>query len=68
MDEEAADGARLLRPVDGYVLSVRLNAEESRALTEAARFHGMKLSTYIKREALRAASLPLVRFKAVRDD
>lgn len=45
---------------ESYTVSVRLNAEESRVLTEAARFYHMKLSTYIKQQALVAARLPLV--------
>lgn len=42
------------------VVSVRLNKEEAQALTAAARFRGMKLSTYIKSIALRDASQPQV--------
>lgn len=53
---------QLERPEGGYVLSMRLNAEESRVLTEAARFRGVKLSTYIKQQALLAAQVPLVKF------
>ena len=45
------------------VHSVRLNRAELSALTAAAQFHGMKLTTYIKREALRAASAPLIHIK-----
>lgn len=48
---------------DGMVLSIRLNREELHALTEGARFHGMKLSTYIKAAAVKAASGPLVRLE-----
>ena len=43
-----------------FVCSVRLNREELRTITRAARFHGMKLSTYIKQQALHEASLPQV--------
>ncbi len=44
---------------ESRVLSVRLNRNESRVLTDAARRRGMKLSTYIKGAALDAAELPL---------
>jgi len=56
----------LERP-ESYVLSVRLNADESRALTAAARWHGEKLSTYIKRRALSEARLALVRLNTTTD-
>jgi hypothetical protein len=57
------DDIRLKAP-DSYVVSVRLNREESRALTDAAQFHGVKLSTWIKQQALREAALPRVRWDA----
>jgi len=50
---------RFRRP-ESYVCSVRLNQAESEALTQAAEFHGMKLSTYIKEQALKDAALPKV--------
>ncbi len=40
------------RRPDSYVVSVRLNAEESRELTAAARRAGERLSTFIKAAAL----------------
>ncbi len=46
------------RTPEGYVLSVRLNRDESRILTDAARRRGLKLSTYIKGAALADARLP----------
>lgn len=49
-------------PPNTSVVSVRLNREEMRVLTEGARFYGVKLSTYIKRAAIAEASLPMVRF------
>lgn len=49
-------------PKDGMVLSIRLNREELAALTEAARFHEMKLSAYIKGMALRASRGPQVKW------
>lgn len=45
------------------VVSVRANREEMRALTEAARFHGVKLSTYIKQAALAQARQPQVKVR-----
>ena len=48
---------RLVAP-ESRIVSVRLNREEQRILTNAARFHGEKLSTYIKQRALRSASSP----------
>lgn len=60
MDEEIA-GMRFATP-ESYVTSLRLNREESRVLTEAARFHGIKLSTYIKTAAVRAARTTQVKW------
>ena len=56
---------RFRRPDEGYVASVRLNAEESCVLTDAARFHGAKLSTYIKQMALERAAEPQVRWSTI---
>ena len=44
-----------LRSLDSRPVSVRFNREEEAVLTDAARFHGVKLSTYIKAHALAAA-------------
>lgn len=41
---------------ESYVVSLRLNAEESRNLTDEARRAGMKLSTFIKAVALEAVA------------
>lgn len=53
------------RTPESVVISVRLSREELQALTQAARFHGLKLSSYIKREALEVARRPLVRVDGV---
>lgn len=47
---------------ESYVVSMRLNREESRLITRAAEFHGLKLSTWIKRAALAEARKPLIRW------
>ena len=47
---------------DSIVISVRLNRAELRALTNAARFHNQKLSTWMKQQCMTAAALPQVAF------
>ena len=41
----------------GEIISIRLNREESDIVRRAAEFHGMKFSTYIKHQALKASAL-----------
>lgn len=48
-------------PPESTVVSVRVNRDELRTLTMAARFHGLKLSTYIKSCALQRAREPQLR-------
>lgn len=52
---------RFARPSKGYILSMRLNEAESKALGSAARFHGEKLSVWIKRVAMTEAMRPQVK-------
>ncbi len=40
---------------DNPIISIRVSRAEHRLLTEAARFRGMKLSTFIREAALKAA-------------
>lgn len=47
---------------DSYVVSVRLNAFESAWLTQAAKFYGLPLSTYLKQHAMRGAQQPLRKY------
>ena len=47
-------GMKFVMP-NSRTMSLRLNREEEEVLTDAARFHGVKLSTYIKAHALTAA-------------
>ena len=53
--------ADFVRP-ESYEVDLKLTREESQLLTEAARFHGLKLSDYIRQQALSAAALPQIRW------
>ena len=49
--------------VTGHLVEMLLNPEEMRTLADAAAFHGLGLSEYIKQQALREAGLPQVRIE-----
>jgi hypothetical protein len=60
-DEQHAWGTYPKYRMESAVVSMRVSREELHTLTEAARFHGVSLSAYIRQEALRAARQPQVK-------